>query len=165
MTRVTKVVPNKVTRKLVPALVSSSANSSSTLVSNKIFCWWLCANSENWLDFQKRLQANFTDEVFDIIAIPTQPPILSLIDAEKKEINGKFWEKKVWLGTKLIMTKMGNDEFTLHLISTASKDYFPNNILASFRKFCKKENASNGDWRVALSEKIFRKKLINVTDE
>ena len=33
------------------------------------------------------------------------------------------------------MTKMGNDEFTLHLISTASKDYFPKNILASFRKF------------------------------
>ena len=34
---------------------------------------------------------------------------------------------------------MGSDEFTLHLISTASIDYFPGNTLASFRNFCKEE--------------------------
>ena len=47
---------------------------------------------------------------------------------------------------------MGSDEFTVHLISTASMDYFPDTTLASFRKFCKEEIALDGDWRVALSE-------------
>ena len=50
---------------------------------------------------------------------------------------------------------MGSDEFTVHLISTASMDYFPDNTLASFRNFCKEEIALDGDWRVALSEIIF----------
>ena len=44
-------------------------------------------------------------------------------------------------------------------------DYFPDNTLASFRNFCKEEIALDGDWRVALSEKIFQTKLNNVTDE
>ena len=60
---------------------------------------------------------------------------------------------------------MGSDEFTVHLISTASMDYFPGNTLASFRNFCKEEIALDGDWRVALSEIIFPTKLNNVTDE
>ena len=60
---------------------------------------------------------------------------------------------------------MGSDEFTVHLISTASMDYFPDNTLASFRNFCKEEIALDGDWRVALSEIIFPTKLNNVTDE
>ena len=50
---------------------------------------------------------------------------------------------------------MGSDECTVHLISTASLDYFPDNTLASFRNFCKEEIALDGDWRVALSEIIF----------
>ena len=56
---------------------------------------------------------------------------------------------------------MGSDEFTVHLISTASMDYFPDNTLASFRNFCKEEIALDGDWRVALSEIIFPTKLNN----
>ena len=60
---------------------------------------------------------------------------------------------------------MGSDEFTVHLISTASMDYFPGNILASLRNFCKEEIALDGDWRVALSEIVFPTKLNNVTDE
>ena len=60
---------------------------------------------------------------------------------------------------------MGSDEFTVHLISTASMDYFPYNTLASFRNFCKEEIALDGDWRVALSEIIFLSKLNNFTDE
>ena len=60
---------------------------------------------------------------------------------------------------------MGSDEFTVHLISTASMDYFPDNTLVSFRNFCKEEIALDGDWRVALSEIIFPTKLNNVTDE
>ena len=56
---------------------------------------------------------------------------------------------------------MGSDEFTVHLISTASMDYFPDNTLASFRNFCKEEIALDGDWIVALSEIIFPTKLNN----
>ena len=36
---------------------------------------------------------------------------------------------------------MGNDEFTAHLISTASMDYSPDKTLASIRYFCKEEIA------------------------
>ena len=63
------------------------------------------------------------------------------------------------------MTKSANDELTVLLISTASMDYLPDNTSASFRKLCKEEIALDGDWRVALSEKKFQKKLNNVTDE
>ena len=38
---------------------------------------------------------------------------------------------------------MGNDEFTVHLISTASMEYF--NTLASFRHFCDQEIALDED--------------------
>ena len=67
--------------------------------------------------------------------------------------------------TKLIKTKMGSDDFTVQLIATESMDYFPDNNLTSFRKFCKEEKALDGDWRVALSEISFPTKLNNVTDE
>ena len=60
---------------------------------------------------------------------------------------------------------MGCDEFTVHLISTASMYYFQDNTLASFGSFCSEEIALDGDWRVALSERIFPTKLNNVTDE
>ena len=60
---------------------------------------------------------------------------------------------------------MGSDEFSVHLISTESMEYFPDNNLVSFRNFCKEEIALDGDWRVALSEIIFPTKLNNVTDE
>ena len=52
--------------------------------------------------------------------------------------------------------KTGSDEFTVHLISTKSGDYFPDNTLAIFRNFCKEEIALDGYWRVALRKKIFQ---------
>ena len=45
---------------------------------------------------------------------------------------------------------MGNDDYTVHLISTASMHYFPDR----FRLFCKEEITLDGDCRVALSEII-----------
>ena len=56
----------------------------------------------------------------------------------------------VWLGSNLIMAKMGNDEFTVHSISSATMNYFPDKTLALFRNFCIEEIALDGDWRVAL---------------
>ena len=67
--------------------------------------------------------------------------------------------------TKLILTKMGNDEFTVHLTSTTSMEYFSDNTLANFRNFCKEKLALDGDWRVAMSEIKVTKKLNSVTDE
>ena len=60
---------------------------------------------------------------------------------------------------------MGKDVFSVHLISTSSMDFSPENTLASFRKICKAEIALDGDWRVALSEIIFPTKINNVTDQ
>ena len=45
---------------------------------------------------------------------------------------------------------MGNDEFTVHLISTASMNYFSDNTLAFSGNSCIEEVALDGDWRVAL---------------
>ena len=51
----------------------------------------------------------FTDEVFEIVAIPSvNSPTYSLIDAEKEEINGKFYEKELNLvGNKADYNKNG----------------------------------------------------------
>ena len=44
-------------------------------------------------------------------------------------------------------------------------DFFPDILLASFRKFCKEKKVLDGDWTVSLSEIILPKELNNVTDE
>ena len=50
------------------------------------------------LPFRKGYKLIFTDKVFEIVAIPTvNPPTYNLIDAEKEEINGKFYEKELSL--------------------------------------------------------------------
>ena len=106
------------------------------------------------LPFRKNCKQIFTEEDFEIVAILTvHPPKYSLNDAEKEEINGKFFEKELSLIAN-IMTKLDNDEFTVQLISAASIDLFPGHFLASFRNLCKEELALDGDWRVALSEII-----------
>ena len=108
------------------------------------------------LPFSKTYKQNITGEVFEIFAIPTViSPLYSLADAEKDEINRKFYEKEFWLEPKQITTKMGNNEFAVHFISTTSMDYFPSNTPASFINFFKKKLALDGDWRVAISEIIF----------
>ena len=76
------------------------------------------------LPSSKKYQLIITDNIIEIVTIPTvNSPKYSLIDVEKDEINRKFCEKNLlWLETKLIMIKMGNNEFTLQLISTALKE-------------------------------------------
>ena len=97
--RVTKLAPNKVTRKHVPALVSLIANSSSKLVQKpKFYVGDYVRIAKTDLPFRKGYKQIFTDEVFDVVAIPTvNPPTYSLIDAEKEEISGKFYEKELSL--------------------------------------------------------------------
>ena len=93
--RVTKLAPNKVTRKHVPALVSLIANSSSKFLQKpKFYVGDYVRIAKTDLPFRKNYKQIFTDEPFKIVAIPTEnPPTYSLIDVEKEETNGKFYEK------------------------------------------------------------------------
>ena len=56
------------------------------------------------------------------------------------------------------------DEFTVHVISSASMQIFKSNTLASFRNFLNYEIHISGDWSVALSEIIFPTKFENVVE-
>ena len=56
------------------------------------------------------------------------------------------------------------DEFTVHVISSASMQIFKSNTLASFRNFFNDQIQLSGDWRVALSEIIFPTKIENVVE-
>ena len=57
-----------------------------------------------------------------------------------------------------------DDEFTVHVISSASMEIFGSNTLASFRNFFNDEIHLSGDWRVALSEIIFSSKIEHVVN-
>ena len=59
---------------------------------------------------------------------------------------------------------MAHDEFTIHLVSSASMNIFPDNTLAKFKNFLSQEINLEDDWRVAISEIIFPANLYNVTD-
>ena len=56
------------------------------------------------------------------------------------------------------------DEFTVHVISSASMEIFDQNTLASFRNFFNDEIQLSGEWRVALSEIIFPTKIEHITN-
>ena len=61
-------------------------------------------------------------------------------------------------------SKRFEDEFTVHVISSASMEIFDQNTLASFRNFFNDEIQLSGDWRVALSENIFPTKIEHITN-
>ena len=54
------------------------------------------------------------------------------------------------------------NEFTVHLVSSASMNIFPQNALSSFKNYFNEEINLEGDWRVALSEIIFPAKINQV---
>ena len=56
------------------------------------------------------------------------------------------------------------DEFTVHLISSASMNIFRTNTLAKFKNHFSDEINLEGDWRVALTEINFPANLYNVSD-
>ena len=133
--RETKLAPNTVTQNNVPALLSTIANSSTKMVQKpKFYVGDYLPIAKTVLPFRKGYKQILKDQYFEITAIPTVSRVTySIIYAEKEEINGKFYEQELSLiGTKQILTKMGNDELTVRLISTASMDFFPDNTLASF---------------------------------
>ena len=54
------------------------------------------------------------------------------------------------------------DDFTVHVISSASIEIFDSNTLSSFRNFFTDEIQLAGDWRGALSEIIFPTKIEHI---
>ena len=89
--RVTKLAPNKVTKKDVPRLVSLSAQ-TSILLRQKFYIGDFVRIVKKDEAFRKAYKQSFTDEVFEITDIPTlSPPNYSIIDANKEKIESKFY--------------------------------------------------------------------------
>ena len=71
-------------------------------------------------------------------------------------MNRKKYEKNMFcLETKLIETKIGNDQFNVHVISAASVDSLLNNALPFFIEFCEEKKFVDGDRKIALYAIIF----------
>ena len=60
------------------------------------------------------------------------------------------------------MKKQNMIEFTVHLVSSASLNIFPQNILASFKNYSNEDINLESDWRVEISEIIFPAKMNQV---
>ena len=90
--RVTKIAPNKVTKKDVPYLLSLNTIASENLVSRPKFrIGDFVRISKVDLPFRKGYKQTFTNEVFEIYDIPTtNPPTYSLIDSNQDPVRGKF---------------------------------------------------------------------------
>ena len=80
------------------ALVSIIANSSIKLVQKpKFYIGDYVRIAKTDMHFRKRYKQIFTEEVLEIVDVPTlNPPTYSLIDAEKEEISGKFYEDELF---------------------------------------------------------------------
>ena len=61
-------------------------------------------------------------------------------------------------------SKRFEDEFTVHVISSASMKIFDQNTLASFNNFFNDEIQLSSDWRVIFSEIVFPTKLEHITN-
>ena len=165
--RVTKLAPNKATKKDVPRLVSLITQTSTTQ-KPKFYVGDFVRIVKNDKAFRKSCKQSFTDEVFEITGIPTlNPPTYSLVDADNEPIQGKFYNQNYNLSGFLSLKMSNNrfeDEFTVHVVSSASMEIFDSNTLASFRNFFNDEIQLSGDWRVALSEIIFPTKIENIVN-
>ena len=95
--RVTKIVPNKVTKKDVPRLVSLAAQTISTQ-KQKFYIGDFVRIVKKGKAFRKSYKQSFPDEVFETTGIPTlSPPTYSLVDTDKDRIQGKFYQTELQL--------------------------------------------------------------------
>ena len=108
--RVTKLAPNKVTKKDVPYLISLIFNDSSKLVRRpKFYVGDFVRISKADFPFRKGYKQTFTNEVFEIYDIPTtNPPTYSLIGASQEPVKGKFYE------LELVKVRDSSSEITKH---------------------------------------------------
>ena len=95
--RITKIIPNKVTKKDMPRLVSLAAQKSSTQ-KPKFYIGDFVRRVKKDKAFKKSYKQSFTDEVFEITGIPTlSPPTYSLVVADKEPIQGQFYQPELQL--------------------------------------------------------------------
>ena len=108
--RITKLAPNKVTKKDVPDLISLIFNASAKLVRRpKFYVGDFVRISKADLPFRKGYKQTFTNEVFEIYDIPTtNPPTYSLIDASQEPVKRKFYE------LELVKVRNSSNEITKH---------------------------------------------------
>ena len=108
--RVTKLAPNKVTKKGVPYLISLICNTTAKLVRRpEFYVGDFVRISRADLPFRKGYKQTFTNEVFEIYDIPTSnSPAYSLIDASQEPVKGKFHE------LELVSVRDNSSEITKH---------------------------------------------------
>ena len=95
--RVTKLAPNKVTKKDEPRLVLLSAQ-TSIRQKHKFYIGDFVRIIKKDKAFRKGYKQSLTDKVFEITHIPTlSPPTYSTIDANKEKIEGKFYQPELQL--------------------------------------------------------------------
>ena len=95
--RVTKLAPNKVTKKDVLRLVSLTVETRRSQ-KPKLYVGDFVRIVKKEKTFRKGYKQSFTDEVFEIAGIPTlNPPTYSLIDSNKEIIQGKFYQPELQL--------------------------------------------------------------------
>ena len=95
--RVTKLAPNKVTKKDVPRLVSLTVETRRSQ-KPKLYVGDFVRIVKKEKTFRKGYKQSFTDEIFEIAGIPTlNPPTYSLIDSNKEIIQGKFYQPELQL--------------------------------------------------------------------
>ena len=108
--RVTKLAPNKVTKKDVPYLISLIFDASTKLVGPpKFYVGDFVRISKEDLPFRKGYKQTFNNEVFEVYDIPTtNPPTYSLIDAFQEPVKRKFYE------LELVKAGDNSSEITKH---------------------------------------------------
>lgn len=95
--RMTKLAPNKVTKKHVAQLISRTANESAGQIRKPRYkSGDFVRIAKPDLPFRKGYKQTFTDEVFEIVRIATlNPPTYNIIDATGDKIQGKFYEPEL----------------------------------------------------------------------
>ena len=94
--RMTGLVPNKISKRHVPNLISLQAEQSRKLVRKPTYKIGNRVRIADDLPFKKGYRQNFTDEVFRVTNIPTfNPPTYSLADRNGENIQGKFYEAEL----------------------------------------------------------------------
>ena len=95
--RVTKLAPNKVTKKDLPRLMCFITQTSTTQ-KPKFYVGDFVRIVKKDKAFRKSYKQSFTDEVFEITGISTlNPPTYSLVDADNEPIQGKFYQPELQL--------------------------------------------------------------------
>ena len=93
--RVTQLAPAKVTKKHTVHLVSLTTD-VRLVRQAKLKVGQFVRIAKEDIPFKKGYKQNFTDELFEIVNVPTlNPPTYNLVDSDGEKILGKFYESEL----------------------------------------------------------------------